>query len=242
MEQSLSGARPGCNVAWEPGRRVPSGRMDLMRGNLALVIVCAATITASARQGTPTAATLASRIQAHYATVKDFTADFTQTLTSGLSLKAAEERGDVKIKKPSRMRWTYTSSDKQQFVSDGTRFYAYFPGDKYVTMSALPKGNEVSTALLFLAGRGDLTRDFVASVPDTQPAGEWRLLLKPKTPQADFKTLTLDVDRTTLALRGFTVVDELGGVSKFRFQNLRENRGQTDQAFEFKIPKGVELR
>jgi len=213
-----------------------------MRACLALVLVGAATIVASAEQGTPTAAALASRIQTHYTSVKDFTAGFTLTQTGGLLLKEKTERGDVKIKKPSRMRWTYTGSDRQEFVADGTRLYAYFPQDKYVTMSALPKGNEVSTALLFLAGRGDLTHDFVATVPDVQPAGEWRLLLKPKTPQADFKTLTLDVDRTTLALRGFTVVDENGGVSKFRFVNLRENRGLTDEAFAFTIPKGVELR
>jgi outer membrane lipoprotein carrier protein len=140
------------------------------------------------------------------------------------------------------MPWTYQTSDKQEFVSDGTRLYSYFPRDKYVTTSPLPKGDEVSTALLFLAGRGDLTRDFTAAVPDEQPAGEWRLLLTPKSPQADFKTMTLDVDRATLALRGFTVVDEQGGVSRFRFLNLRENRGLGDGEFAFQIPKNVEIR
>ncbi len=216
--------------------------MDSMRTLLACWLAAIATVTVAARQEGPDAATLATRIQAHYTTVRDFTADFTLTQTSAMLPKPVEERGDVKIKKPSRMRWTYQTSNKQQFVSDGTRLYSYFPQDRYVTTTALPKGNEVSTALLFLAGRGDLTRDFTASVPDQQPPGEWRLLLKPKAPQADFKTLTLDVDRATLALRGFTVVDEQGAISKFRFANLRENRGLTDKEFDFTIPKGVELR
>ena len=193
-------------------------------------------------QTAPSAADLAARIQAHYNTVRDFTAEFTLAQTSGLLPKAVQERGELKVKKPSRMRWVYQSTDKKQFVSDGTRFYSYFPQDKYVTQSLLPKSDEASTALLFLAGRGDLTRDFVASAPDEQPAGEWRLVLKPKSKQADFKTLTLDVDRSSLALRGLTVVDEQGGISKFRFINLRENRGLTDREFEFAIPKGVELR
>lgn len=216
--------------------------MDSMRTLLACWIAASATVMVAARQEGPDAATLAARVQAHYTTVRDFTADFTLTQTSALLPKPVEERGDVKIKKPSRMRWTYQTSNRQQFVSDGTRLYSYFPQDRYVTTTALPKGNEVSTALLFLAGRGDLTRDFTASVPDQQPPGEWRLLLKPKAPQADFKTLTLDVDRATLALRGFTVVDEQGAISKFRFANLRENRGLTDKEFDFTIPKGVELR
>jgi outer membrane lipoprotein-sorting protein len=54
--------------------------------------------------------------------------------------------------------------------------------------------------------------------------------------------MTLDVDRATLALRGFTVVDEQGGISRFRFLNLRENRGLSDKEFEFQIPKNVEIR
>jgi outer membrane lipoprotein carrier protein len=213
-----------------------------MRILLACSLAALSVAATGAQQDAPTAAALAARVQAHYTTVRDFTADFTLTQTSAMLPKPVEEHGDVKIKKPSRMRWTYQSSSKQQFISDGTRLYSYFPQDRYVTTTALPKGNEVSTALLFLAGRGDLTRDFTASVPDQQPQGEWRLLLKPKTSQADFRTLTLDVDRATLALRGFTVVDDQGAVSKFRFSNLRENRGLSDKEFEFTIPKGVELR
>jgi outer membrane lipoprotein carrier protein len=195
-----------------------------------------------AAQAAPSAPALAAKIQAHYSTVKDFTADFTLNQTSTMMPRAMVEHGEVKIKKPSRMRWTYQSADKQVFVSDGTRLYSYFPKDRYVSTSVLPRGEEASTALLFLAGRGDLTRDFVPGVPDEQPAGEWRLLLKPMSKQADFKTLTLDVDRETLALRGLTVVDDQGGVSRFRFNNLRENRGLSDSEFTFTIPKGVELR
>lgn len=228
-----------------PPRRIASAEAvewTHMRILLALSLAVLSAVAIGARQDAPDAATLASRVQAHYTTVRDFTADFTLTQTSAMLPKPVEERGDVKIKKPSRMRWTYQTSNRQQFISDGTRLYSYFPQDRYVTTTALPKGDEVSTALLFLAGRGNLTRDFTASVPDEQPAGEWRLLLKPKAPQADFKTLTLDVDRATLALRGFTVVDDQGAISRFRFANLRENRGLTDREFEFAIPKGVELR
>lgn len=190
----------------------------------------------------PTASTLAARIQARYATVRDFTADFTLHQTSALLPKAVVERGDVKVKKPGRMRWTYATGDRNQFISDGVMVYAYFPRDRYVERSALPKSDETSTALLFLTGRGDLSRDFVASMPADQPAGEWRLTLSPRAKQADFETLTLEVDRTSLAFRGLVVVDEQGGTSAFRFTNMRENRGLSDREFEFVIPRGVEIR
>jgi outer membrane lipoprotein carrier protein len=194
-------------------------------------------------QAAPPARDLAARVQAHYATVRDFTADFTLAQSSGVLPSAKIERGRVKIKKPLRMWWDYTSSDKQQFISDGSRIYLYYPRDKYVTQSPLPAPDEGSTALLFLAGRGDLTRDFTASAPAEQPAGEWRLQLQPLAGRkADFKTLTLDVDRQSLQLRGLTIVDDAGTTSHFRFTSMRENRGLTDREFEFAIPKGVAIR
>ena len=193
-------------------------------------------------QETPTAQVLATRIQAHYSTVHDFTADFTLTQTSPLLPKAVVERGDVKIKKPGRMRWNYTTSDRQQFISNGKTMYAYFPRGRYVNEIPMPAGDDVSTALLFLAGRGDLTRDFVATLPDSQSADEWRVVLTPKAKQAEFERLTLEVDRASLAFRGLIVVSAQGGTDTFRFTNMRENRKLSDGEFEFTIPRGVVIR
>jgi len=194
-------------------------------------------------QSTPSAADLAARIQAHYAGVHDFTAEFVQTQSSPLLPKGRTDRGTVKIKKPLRMRWTYATSDKQEFVSDGLKSYFYEPRDKHVVVTSLPKAGETSTALLFLAGRGDLTKDFTASAPPDQPAGEWRLVLRPPASrQADFTRLTLEVARTSLELRGLVIEDDQAGtLSRLRFTNLKENRGLANREFEFQIPKGVEL-
>ena len=175
------------------------------------------------------AADLAKKLQARYQTVRDFTADFTQTYQGVLLRKAATERGKLLLKKPSRVRMTYESPERKVFVSDGSQFYSYFPADRAGSVNPLPKEGESSTALLFLAGRGDLTRDFTASLPATQPDGEWHVKLVPKTPQADFETLTLIVDRATLALHGFVTVDDQG-TNTIRFSNLKENTGLRDDA------------
>lgn len=190
----------------------------------------------------PTAADLANRIQAHYNTVRDFTADFTLSQTGRLSRVATTGRGSVKVKKPGRMRWTYTAPEKKEFVSDGTQIYSYFPADKYVDVTPMPKGNQVSTALLFLAGRGDLTRDFTSVLADQQPTDGWRLVLTPTTRETNFTTLTIEVVRTNYQWRGFTVQDDQGGSSAFQFTNLRENRSLTDREFTFVFPPGVEVR
>jgi outer membrane lipoprotein carrier protein len=197
----------------------------------------------AAQNSPPPAAQLAAKIQAHYDTVRDFTADWTLTQTSPLRPQPKTERGEVKVKKPLKMRWTYTTSDKQQFVSDGVRIYSTFPQDRYVEVSPLPAENETSAWLLFLAGRGNLTRDYTSKLAAEQQPGEWRVVLEPAGKrQADFKTLTLEVDRTTFQIRGLVVTDEQGATSVYRFANIRENRGLSDREFVFTFPKGYEQR
>ncbi len=199
-------------------------------------------VATSALQTAPSPDELAKRLQAHYDTVRDFTADFTHTYQGGTLHQTFNERGDVRVKKPGRMFWNYTSPDKKEFVSDGEKIYSYIKVDNVVYVTDLPSGTDASAAVLFLAGRGNLVRDFVAATPAVEPDNEWQLDLTPKTPQADFSTLSLVVDRTTLALRGMTSVDDLGGTSAFRFTNLRENVRLDDSVFTFKMPKGVEVR
>jgi outer membrane lipoprotein-sorting protein len=103
----------------------------------------------------------------------------------------------------------------------------------------MPKGDDASTAVLFLAGEGDLVRDFTPALAASQPAGEWRLNLIPKRRQTDFDELSLFLDRQTLRMNGFTTVDSQGGVHEFRFSNLRENVGLSATDFDFKFPRGA---
>lgn len=215
--------------------------------NVFRLVVLTATLAAVslvrvAGQTPLSAAELAAKIQARYATIQDFTAEFTQTLTSALVSRPSTERGQLKVKKPDRMRWTYTTGDKPVFVADGKRFYMYYPSDRYVQEQPLPPPSQSSTALLFLAGRANLARDFVPSLPAKQPATELRLLLAPASTPADFKSIAVDVDRNTFALLGFEVTDEDGGVSAFRFSNMKENQRLPDADFVFVVPRGVEVR
>src|SRR5262249_47405489 len=111
-----------------------------------------------------------------------------------------------------------------------------------VQVTDLPTGDQATTGLLFLTGKGDLVRDFRPALPKTTPPGVWQLDLTPKTAQAEFTSLTIWVDQKTLALRGLTSVDAQEGVSTFTFTNLRENVGLSDNQFVFKAPAGVEIR
>lgn len=206
------------------------------------LVVAATGVAPLLAQSPPAGPDLAARIQARYATIRDFTADFTQTQTSGISRGTYVDRGKVSIKKPGRMRWVTSTGSRSELVADGTQIYFYLPKDKLVQVSPMPKDSEASSALLLLAGRGDLTRDFTADATVNVTPTDWRVTLTPRGPQQDFKTLTLAVTPASLQLRGLTVVDTQGGIQRFEFTNLRENRGIPDSTFAFTVPKGVEVR
>jgi len=190
----------------------------------------------------PPAAETARALQQKYDRVQNFTADFTHTYEGGVLKKTAEERGTVKIRKPGRMRWDYTTPDKKVFVSDGRKIYSYIPADKQVIVADMPAGDEAATAVLFLAGKGDLTRDFtVGYAPSDEAPDTWALRLEPRRKQRDYDWLVLVVDRATLQIRALTAAEQQGGRSTFAFTNYRENAGIDDKAFEFKIPRGVDV-
>ncbi len=193
--------------------------------------------------GLPPIAELTSRLQARYDTIRDFSADFVHIYEGGLLRRRATERGTVLIKKPGMMRWTYTDPERKEFVSDGIKMYAYVPLDKQVIVSTLPAADQATSPVLFLAGKGRLSRDFTVSYTDTPdaPAATYAVKLVPHQRQADYDWLILVVDRQTLALRRLVTVDEQGGRSTFTFSNLKENVGLPDRDFVFKIPRGVDV-
>jgi outer membrane lipoprotein carrier protein len=190
----------------------------------------------------PAPADLARALQTRYADIRDFRADFTQTVSGGvLRMVQTEQRGQVSIKKPGRMRWTYEAPHHQVMVSDGSRLYFYNASDRTGVMSPLPAGDDLSMAILFLTGRGNLERDFTATMPATHPPGEWHLALTPKVQQDEFATLTLAIDRAALTYRGFSWTDHQGGANTIRFANLRENVGLSDKEFLFAFPRGTHI-
>jgi outer membrane lipoprotein carrier protein len=208
---------------------------------LALLLPCAD--AARAQPPSVEGEALARAVQRHYDTVRDFTADFEQVYEGGVLRRRTVERGTVAISKPGRMRWDYTSPEAKLFVSDGAQIYFYVPADKQVRVSPMPEGDRAPTPILFLAGRGNLLRDF--AVEEAPPPGDLEdvraLALTPKQPEPEYASLTLVVDARTFALRRLVVTDAQGGTSTFTFTNLKENVGVPAQRFTFRIPRGVDV-
>jgi outer membrane lipoprotein carrier protein len=199
---------------------------------------------AAAPVAAESASALAARLQTRYDAIKDFTADFTQTYEGGVLRRKTTESGTLLVKKPGRMRWEYKTPEEKLFVADGRKMYAWVPADRQVTVSALPADDAPATPILFLLGRGQLARDFTASLAGSvsgAPVDSVALALVPKTPVPEYDRLTLVVDRATLGLRMLIARDGQGGTSTFTFSKLKENVGLPDARFAFTIPRGADV-
>jgi outer membrane lipoprotein carrier protein len=210
---------------------------------LCLLVIGLSSLVTVARAEGDAATALATSIQRHYDQVRDFQADFTHTYVGGILRKKTVERGRMAVRKPGRMRWTYTQPEEKLFVSDGNRVYSYVPADKQVYVAEVPPDDQATTPALFLAGKGNILKDFTvapADVPDA-PSGSVALKLTPRRPEREYDWLNLVVDKSSLALRMLVTADSQGGLSTFAFTNLRENTGIADKEFVFVMPRGVDV-
>ena len=216
--------------------------MECVRLLLAtIVVVGLSTATTAQRPDDPTA--LAAKVQQRYTAIKDFSGDFVQTYEGGVLRTKTTERGTIAIKRPGRMRFTYTKPERKEFVSDGKRLYTHLVADKQVIVSPAPDPSEGSIPALFLAGQSDLARDYVATftpLPGAAP-GLTTLTLVPRKAHADYDSLGIGIDPKTYQIQFLTALDKQGGRSSFSFSNLKENRGLSDKDFEFRIPRGVDV-
>lgn len=190
---------------------------------------------------TPPASEVAAALQRKYDTIKDFSASFTQTYQGGVLGSKKVESGRVFIKKPGKMRWEYEKPQKKLFVSDGRTMSMYFPDDRQVMTNPVPDQDQATSAVLFLMGKGDISRDFDVKYGRGGSDDSYVLRLDPRMRQADYDWLEVVVDRDSLQIRGLTAADAQGGRSTFAFSGFKENPGLPDKMFQFSAPRGTEV-
>jgi outer membrane lipoprotein carrier protein len=188
---------------------------------------------------TPSAQDVAAALQKKYDTIRDFSASFVHTHEGGVLKRKREERGTLLVKKPGKMRWDYARPDEKVFVSDGVRLIQYFADENRAVVSPAPDNDQA--AVLFLAGRGNLNRDFTVSFAQTSTPASWTLRLAPRQEQQEYDWIEITAARDTYQLQALTVGEKQGSRSTFAFTNFKENPGLSDKTFAFSIPRGAEV-
>jgi outer membrane lipoprotein carrier protein len=198
--------------------------------------------TASGRGQTPSLDEVVAKVQEQYEIHADFKAHFVQeSLIKSLGKKQQAE-GIVYFKKPGKMHWIYRKPTKQEIISDGKTFWNYRPEEKQVIVSEMTHAFQSKAPSTFLAGIGNLKRDFQARfVQEPSPGADYSLELTPVEAQGSLEKLFLRVDRRNFNILQAKIQDVMGNVTQINFSRIQFDNNLPDSLFTFTPPKGVDV-
>ena len=184
----------------------------------------------------------AARIDARYNGMNSLSAEFTEIYSNGALQRS--ESGTLKIKKPGRMRWDYTSPHEKLFVTDGSTAWFYVPGEHQARRASVKKLDDLRSPLRYLLGRTKLHKELrgLSLATDVQPESAGDVVLRgiPVGMEDRVSQVLLECDAQGYLQR--IVMDELDGSrTEFRLRAQRENLAMEDAEFRFHPPAGVEV-
>ncbi len=183
-----------------------------------------------------------AKVQQEYEIHSDFKANFVQeSWVKSLGKKQIAE-GAVEFKKPGKMRWIYRKPFKQEIISDGKTLWTYRPDDKQVIVSKMSQAFQSKAPSTFLAGIGNLKRDFEARfVKEPSSKENYSLELTPLEAQGSLEKLFLTVERDSFKILQAKIQDAMGNITQINFSKIQFDNRLPDALFTFTPPKGVEL-
>ena len=140
-----------------------------------------------------------NEIQNRYEKTNDIEANFIQEYIGKVMKQPNRGEGKVYFKKKGMMRWDYTVPN-QKLISNGHTLWYYQPDEKQVFVSDVSRVLKEKTPLAFLAGEGNLSRDFKLlnlNESVSQKEENFVVELAPKEPLATLSKLILTVDKKT---------------------------------------------
>jgi chaperone LolA len=168
----------------------------------------------------------------------DYAAGFRQTIEVPDVGTKVESAGRFYFAKPGLVRWEYTEGPPQTVVGDGTWLWLYQPDLQQVYKLAYAKAFGRGGLVELLAGREGVSERYRASL-ERPDASTVRILLKSLAEGGGNLEVTLTAD--TFDLRGVTVHDAAGSITRMTFAEPLRNRGIDKSRFTFTPPKGVDI-
>ncbi len=190
----------------------------------------------------PSLEEVVAKVQEQYEIHSDYKANFAQeSLIKTLGKKQLAE-GVVYFKKPGKMRWIYRKPTRQEIISDGKTLWTYQPENKQVVVSPMTQAFQSKAPSTFLAGVGNLKKDFQARfLQEPTPATNYYLELTPIEAQGSLEKLFLTVERDSFKILQAKVQDAMGNITQIHFSKIQFNNNLSDSLFRFTPPKDAEV-
>jgi outer membrane lipoprotein carrier protein len=209
-----------------------------MRLRAGLLFLALTPCVAWAQPSPLTAQALAQRIGQHYNSLHSLEVQFSQTY-EGMGMNR-KESGLLLLKKPGKMRWTYSQPAGKLFVLDGKYGYFYSPGDTEVQRVPVKKLDDMRSPLRLLLGHTKLEQELTGLQISPQSDGTFVLAGIPKGLEKRVASFSLTATADGL-IRSMKVEETDGITNAFVFADEKPNAAASDAEFVFNAPAGVKV-
>ncbi|HTA84701.1 MAG TPA: outer membrane lipoprotein carrier protein LolA, partial [Silvibacterium sp.] len=187
---------------------------------LALAVLMALGPVLAMAQQPLTAKALTDRIDQHYNSLHSLEVRFTQQY-DGMGMDR-KEAGVLLLKKPGKMRWTYSQPAGKLFILDGHDGYFYSPGDTEVQRVPVKKLDDMRSPLRLLLGHAKLEQELTGLSIAPQADGTYVLTGIPKNMEK--RVAAFSVTATPQGVIQSIRVEETDGITNsFLFTDERPN-------------------
>jgi outer membrane lipoprotein carrier protein len=182
-----------------------------------------------------TAQQLAQRVDKYYNGLHSLRTAFTESF-HGMGIDR-EESGTLLLRKPGKMRWSYSHPAGKVFVLDGKYAWFYSPGDAQVERLSAGQLDDLRSPLRFLLGHTQLQKELEGLTVSSGPDG---LLLSgvPKGMAKRVEKIVLGVSPDG-AIHSMSITETDGAQTAFTFKDSVADAPASDSEFVFHAPAGV---
>jgi len=185
-----------------------------------------------------TANALADRIDQHCNSLRSLEVRFAQKY-EGMGMNRRES-GVLLLRKPGKMRWTYSQPAGKLFILDGHDGYFYSPGDTEVQRVPVKKLDDMRSPLRLLLGHTKLAKELTGLAIAPAANGVYTLSGIPKNMEK--RVAAFSVTATAEGVIQSMRVEETDGITNtFVFTDERPNAAAPDASFVFSAPPGVHV-
>jgi outer membrane lipoprotein carrier protein len=210
----------------------------ILRFALCLMRFCG--LAAPSAHAADTAAVIA-KMQAVYAAMDSFSADFTQELHQRESGVTEKRRGTIVFKKPLLLRWETAAPHAELLMVTEKEIWDWLPDEELAYRYSRQMAEDSRSLIQVVTGQSPLDRDFdVEPVPGAEE-GLVHVLLYPKEASTELTEVQLWIDPKTSLMRRVMVMDFYGNTNTVELSSIRPDAEAPASLFTFTPPAGTEV-
>ncbi len=165
-------------------------------------------------------------------------ASFTHRFTAKGFRNSQVEKGSVVFGELPRMRWSYATPEKKEFIFDGSSSWFYVPADRQVTLGRVTDARKRELPFLLLGDAAARDRHFV--VKQQKKGGAIVTTLQPRDSASMMRTVSVTIAPATHLIQRIDYLDRDGNQTSFEFSGYHR-RAATADTFRFTPPQGVQV-